>query len=92
MKLDDKTRDLVHEFINANGEHFSIKQVGPKIPRGAMHVGNQEYTIEITHLRTGVKVVIPPDSIRSSIARYELALAMFAIPVTLFNWDPETLR
>lgn len=92
MRLDDNTRTLVHEFINTYGEHFSVKQIGPKIPRGAMHVGYQEYTMEITNLHTGVTVTIPPHNIRSSIARYELALAMFAIPVTLFGWDPETLR
>ncbi len=91
MYLDAQARTDVHNFIRDN-PNFRVDRVEHRLPPNSQQVGTYPVDTVVTHIPTGIKVVVPFEASRSEIKRHEFAMALFAVTCLTLGLDSATLQ
>lgn len=82
----------IADWLNEYQGLFKFEVMKPKHEPGGQRVGTPSYPFRLTHLPTGIQIIVPPEYSRSDTKRYLFAREMFATFVILQDLDPITLR
>lgn len=71
---------------------FRFEVLKPDKEPGGQQVGVRSYPFRLTHLPTGIQVIIPAEYSRSDLKRYDFAREMFATLIIMNDLNPITLQ